>query len=176
MKITLIAASFIAVFSSSLFVMAVPYTLAPPRVLEETYSLANIKAFSVEVQSEDLPGITDEVTNQIIDRLADAEYEIVNDPEVPRLVLHISTAMDPQQPDGLALAMIVAVHQPISVERLESTLVVPTFTSSHIKLTTHGDVKKVVLRQCPRLMDFMIELMSKATASWKNKQPLYERR
>ena len=124
----------------AMWLQAAP-VLEKRRIPDEVRSLAGLNEFRVQVDpivglSERESVSTDEIAKLLSEQLTQAGVEIGDEPHLPRLVLQVMLATDPDQPEAVGLGMVLAVHQQAYFKRLDRALTVPTASMSSSRLTT----------------------------------------
>ncbi len=157
----------VIVLGSGIWASAGPFTPHRRSLPDEALSLAGLNHFNIEVRSPHVPEAVEPVLAVMSDRLEEAGCELSEDVDVPRMVISIFTSEDLEQPDALAVLMMIAIRQPVSIERLETELTIPTALYTHVKLTTKADARDVIIQQARKFTDFAVQTMREATAIWQ---------
>ena len=119
------------------------------RIPDEVRSLAGLNKFRIQVDpivglsEREAPPATD-IAKILGEQLTQAGFEIGDEPHLPRLVLQIMVATDPDQPEAVGLGMVLAVHQEAYFKRLDHTLTVPTTSMSSSRLTVRKRAKATI--------------------------------
>jgi len=167
MKYLLGAGAAVIVLGCGVWAVAGPYTPGQRSIADEAFSLAGLNRFNVEVRSPHMPEMINPVLKVLSERLQDAGCELSEDLDVPRMVISIFISKDPNQPEALAVLIVIAVRQPVSIERLQTELTIPTALYTHVKLTTKAKARTVIIQQARKFADFAIETMREATEMWQ---------
>ena len=176
MKTTpLVAAVVLALTGSALLVSTLkgaPFLPKERKLPDEIYSLSDLGTIHAVLDAipPELNELKDDLEQLFHDHLEEAGLEVRNDPNLPRLALQLQASTDPNVPDGLAVAIVLALHQPVVVERLASRLVLPTVSMSWVKQTTERDAPKVVLREVRFLLNFFTDKLQEATEQWEERK------
>ncbi len=147
------------ILAAALTLTAPLWTLARPElpdrghVMDEARSLAHVEG--VRLKLIPLPevlvkaGARDAAHLALLEEeLIAAELRVADDENLPMLVSHVVVNTDPAHPEMLAFYHIVALHQRVLVDRLDTHLVVPTASISNVELAT----KQNAVRRLAKLM------------------------
>lgn len=121
------------------------------RLRDETLSLAGLKQIQVDVGklpwSLKAKGMTQELVLKLFrDHLADARFDLADEPDLPRVLLRVTAVTDPNQPGALCLLSVISVHQKFILDRLDREVSVPTANFQVMALTTTNVVDKTFKR------------------------------
>lgn len=123
----------------------VPETVVPT---DQVRSLEGLTQFRLEVLplSRDLTsaGLDAE---RIQDGWADALQEegfAVNDESTPLLELRISTLVDSNEPDMVAINLVLMLYQEVNVQRIRGKLSVPTYVRLQVGIENHRDMARTI--------------------------------
>jgi hypothetical protein len=92
--------------------------------------------------------------------------ELADNPALPRLVLTILTDTDPDQPESVALTIIMAVHQRVRIDRINRSLSVPTATTGNTRLTTKRSLSSAVERGMQNAVGTLLDYIQ-----WASRPP-----
>ncbi len=141
---TLLMVLTIAVVAWSAPIKETPQRAIPPQV----YSLADLDRISVgfalplpdELRSA---GMTEQkILAACAKELSDAGFEIVADADAPRLQMIAILATDDLSPNQRGYALLATIDQPVRVQRLEQTLVLPTYVDLVVGLNAKVQMKR----------------------------------
>jgi hypothetical protein len=126
---------------------AAPQLPKPPELPEELHSLALLRRVRLTVES--LPdvlkdnGLSSEQMEELFrTHLVEGEFEFGDDGDLPHIVVQIMVDEHSSQPEALAMAVVMAVHQNVLVERLDERLRAPTTSMSVVRLTTMAGARE----------------------------------
>lgn len=144
-RTTSIVSCFLSGLAVTWCVFAGPMLPSEDRVPDEALSLAGLRQFKIEVSAApdvlERCGITtDELKSMFHRQLEEAGLMVREDGDMPRLVLTVFDAKDINQPESVALSVVIAVHQPVYLKRMKREMTVPTVSMGKMGLTTKQKV------------------------------------
>ncbi len=147
--------------------LAAPIMPKTAELLDEEASLAGVKQFRVEVLAtrslRSKYGIeTAKVEDAFKDRLREAGFEVVEDPDVPLCTLLVNTVVDPDQPKAVSLTASILVYQKVRVHRIGSDLTLPTATVQKNVLTTEARTEEMLFDSVSVVVDFLARMVDHA--------------
>ena len=142
----------LAVVSLALAAWAAPMVPTTLRLPDQLRSLADLKQVEI-VFRRPLPpqyakaGLTERsIRDQWTRLLEGAGLEVTGGKNVPRLGFVAMVLTDDRVPDARAYVMFCTVDQPAHLERLDQTLIVPTYTDLIVGIE-HENVLSTVLQE-----------------------------
>ena len=147
---------------------AAPVWPGTPKLTVEQLSLRGIDALRLEVipVSKDLreAGVsTEELEAAFAEEVRTSDIRIVSVPTVPvaRLVVFGDTNDD--QPDAVALTVVIALHQEILLKRVDVETTAPTAFFTETTLTTRARVRKKAEWEVREMARRMLKTAADAT-------------
>lgn len=148
-SLTLLRGCPLLAVAAVLAVSAAPMIPRTSELSDEARSLAGLLA--VDVSMLPLPRMLADraVNGERLERrfrelLAEGGLEARDDGRPPRVVLRVEAAADGDHPDTIAVLLIIAVHQGVTVERLGEHLTVPTASMSAMKLARESEAQETL--------------------------------
>ena len=141
---------------------AAPIVPVGRKAPDETRCLARIEKVGVRVSGT--PGeLTDVLDRERValvvrQRLRAADFEIVDDPDVPQLVLNFKTLTDAAWPDVIGVVLLLDVEQRVDVVRLGERMRLPTTTVVSRSLSTRDQLAQVIEERCRNATTQFIKL------------------
>ena len=166
--ITITGITVLATLAACFWAAAAPIMPVRGGLPDEAYSLAGMRRINafVDAVPTEVRDAADKIEQVFFARLEDAGLEIAEAPEektLPKVVLQIQAATDTDQPDSLALGLVIAVHQPVTVERLDARLMVPTVSTSNVLLTTRDKASEVLEAEVKKLTTYVTKVIRVAS-------------
>lgn len=170
-SIAIVVVASLALTAVTLFVshsIGAPFVPVGRDLPDEIYSLAGLDAVEMALEAipPELAHISADLETLFANQLEAAGIVVKDDPGLPRLVLQIQASTDPKVPEALAFAIVLALHQPVMVERLKSQLDVPTVSVSWVRQTTKADAPRTVPMGVRFVLNFFANEWQKASAAW----------
>ncbi|MAE65493.1 MAG: hypothetical protein CMJ18_14580 [Phycisphaeraceae bacterium] len=117
----------------ALIAVAAPIVPRHAGLTDEDFSLARLER--VQLRIDPFPGSlvdtgldTEPVRTLWTRRLRAAGIRVVSDTDVPAVHLKVVGGLDDAVPEGVALSVTVELMQKVHVDRLDESLIVPTYT------------------------------------------------
>ncbi len=121
-------------FAITLVAVSAPFLPPPPRVSDETLSLARVEKVRLEIaplaaQLANVGLSAKRIEADWREKLTAAGIKVANDdPQAPRLRLQTKATDDEDLPGGTGFSSYLKLYQRVHVPRLNRKLEVPTFT------------------------------------------------
>lgn len=143
--------------------------LPPPQALpDEVQSMAHLHQVRVWVYPlENLPPESElnhrQVREVLEERLKERDFEVTAKEDVPELKVKLLFKYDPSQPEALSISLLIGLHQPAHIKRLDRHLKVPTATVFDATLTTRDQVDKSLRQLVQKGADLLTVAVRLAT-------------
>ncbi len=151
-----------------------PILPAQAKLPQKVLSLAGIRTVTLQVapmppELEAVGLSAGKVTNQWKVILDEAGIEVIADDHerarsVPLIELESSTSTDEDLPGGVAFIGSVSVHQKVYVERLDRTMLVPTYVDAILGVDKDPDLAVTAEAAFAILVENFLTRMSRASA------------
>ncbi|MAE66505.1 MAG: hypothetical protein CMJ18_19730 [Phycisphaeraceae bacterium] len=162
-----VAASFFVLLGAGIAVCA-PILPKGPKTASMVASLQGVRKFSVEVHAT-RPDVLDQIDlpirkieSRIRQMLRSKGAEVVPPEEgVARLVMRVVILHEPKVPDAVAYSFSLRVDQSARIERLGSSLHLPTYTITSTGLEHADDVRMNASRNFGLMLDAFVDDLDK---------------
>ena len=148
--------------------LAGPVLFDEPKMPDDAMSLAGIEKLAVEVKP--FPGslvelgiTADLIRDRWIKRLKEADFEIVEGRDQPRLWLEMRVGGDPDLGEAYAFIARIRFIQPVRIDRLDRTLSVPTYVTGAYGMLPPDRLRSEITRTLDERINTFISKVRDAT-------------
>ena len=148
--------------------LAGPVLFDEPKMPDDVVSLAGIDKLAIEIKPfpgslEDVGVTTDLIRDRWIKRLKEADFEIVEGRDQPRLWLDMRARSDPALGETYAFIARIRFIQPVYIERLDRTLNVPTYVTGAYGMLPPDHLRSDITRVLDERINTFISKVKDAT-------------
>ena len=148
--------------------LAGPMLFDEKKMPDDEMSLAGIEKLAVDVQPfpgslEELGIKADFIRDRWIKRLKEADFEIVEGRDQPRIWLEMRAGSDPELGEAYAFIARIRFIQPAHIERLDRTLNVPTYVTGAYGLLPPDRLNSEITRVMDERINAFISKVKDAT-------------
>lgn len=153
--------------------IAAPIRPSKPKLPPEVIGLAGIE--EVRVQVDPIPlaaknaGIDQELlTVAFREEVERVGLKVVEREDVPKVVFQVMAPTHADHEDVIGVMTIVAVHQPVTIERTGKSLTVPTASMTRASISSVDRARFELDREVRSIAQFLATLIKQATVEAEN--------